>query len=57
MVLDYDKIPGVTPASRMDHLRLGKAEAIAEMEAAGFTLARIVDIDFEENHMAVFRRP
>jgi predicted methyltransferase len=57
VVLDYDKIPGVTPASRMDHLRLGKAEAIAEMEAAGFTLARIVDVDFEENYMAVFRRP
>ena len=57
VVLDYDRIPGVTPASRMEHLRLGKAEAVEEMEAAGFTLARIVDIDFEENYLAVFRRP
>ena len=56
MVLDYDRIPGVTPPSRMEHLRLGKAEAVEEIEAAGFTLEKVVDVDFEENYMAVFRR-
>ena len=57
VVLDYDRIPGVTPPGRMEHLRLGKAEAIEEIEAAGFTLEKMVDADFEENYMAVFRRP
>ena len=56
VVLDYDKIPGVTPPSRMDHLRIGRAEAVEEIERAGFTLEEIVDLDFEQNYMAVFRR-
>ena len=57
VVLDYDRIPGVTPPSRMDHLRLGKAEAVEEIEAAGFTLEQFVDLDFVENYIAIFRRP
>ena len=57
VVLDYDKIPGVTSPSRMDHLRLGKAEAMQEILAAGFTLERDIDLDFEENYLAVFGRP
>ncbi len=57
VVLDYDRIPGVTPPSRMDHLRLGKAEAVEEIEAAGFTLEKFVDLDFVENYIAIFRRP
>jgi predicted methyltransferase len=57
VVLDYDKIPGVTSPSRMDHLRLGKAEAMQEILAAGFTLDRDIDLDFKDNYLAVFRRP
>ncbi len=57
VVLDYDRIPGVTPPNRMNHLRLGKAESIAEIEAAGFTLEQDVDLGFEENYLAIFRRP
>jgi len=57
IVLDYDKIPGVTSDSRMDHLRLGKAEAMGEILEAGFLLEREIDLDFEENYLAVFRRP
>ncbi len=57
VVLDYDRIPGVTPPGRMNHLRLGKAEAIAEIEAAGFTLEQDVDLDLDENYLAIFRRP
>jgi len=57
VVLDYDRIPGVTPGGRMNHLRLGKAEAIAEIEAVGFALVEDVDLDFAENYLAIFRRP
>ena len=57
VVLDYDRIPGVTSPGRMDHLRVGKVEAIAEIEAAGFTLEQDVDLDFDENYLAIFRRP
>jgi predicted methyltransferase len=57
VVLDYDKIPGVTPAGRMNHLRIGKAEAIAEIEAAGFSLVEEVDLDLSENYLAIFTRP
>ncbi len=57
VVLDYDRIPGVTSPGRMNHLRLGKVEAIAEIEAAGFTLEQDVDLDFDENYLAIFRRP
>jgi hypothetical protein len=38
-------------------VRLGKAEAVEEIQAAGFTLEKLVDLGFEENYMAVFRRP
>lgn len=57
VVLDYDRIPGVTPPSRMEHLRLGRAEAIAEIEAAGFVLESEPDIGLSENYLAIFRRP
>ncbi len=57
VILDYDRIPGITPPGRLNHLRLGKNEAIAEIEAAGFTLEQEMDLDFEENYMAIFRRP
>ncbi len=57
VVLDYDRIPGVTPAGRMNHLRLGKTEAIAEIEAAGFTLIEEANLDLTENYLAIFRRP
>lgn len=57
VVLDYDRIPGVTPAGRMSHLRVGKSEAIAEVEEAGFTLINDVDLGLTENYLAIFRRP
>ena len=57
VVVDYDRIPGVTPPSRMGHLRLGQAEAVAEVLEAGFALDQLVDIDLEQNYMAIFRRP
>ena len=57
VVLDYDKIPGVTPPGRMEHLRLGKDEAVEEVLTAGFRLERVADINLEESYMAIFRKP
>ncbi len=57
VVLDYDRIPGVTPPGRMDHLRIGRAEAIAEIEAAGFVLESEPDIGLVDNYLAIFSRP
>jgi predicted methyltransferase len=56
VVLDYDEVPGVTPPGRMEHLRLGKVEAIAEIVAAGFKLERVVDLGLRENYLAIFNR-
>jgi len=57
VVLDYDKIEGVTPPRRMDHLRIGKSEGIEEILAAGFTLEAEPDLGLKENYLAIFRRP
>ena len=56
VVIDYERIPGVTPSSRIAHLRLDKATAIREIEAAGFTLVEEKKL-MQENYFAVFRRP
>ena len=55
-VLDYDRIPGVTPPARMAHLRVGKAEAVEEILSAGFRLEREVDLDLAESYLAIFQR-
>jgi predicted methyltransferase len=57
VVLDYDRIPGVTPPSRMERLRVGKAEAIREIVAAGFRVERDVDIGLSDNYLVIFSRP
>lgn len=57
VVLDYDRIPGVTSPDRMNHLRIGRAEAIAEIEEAGFVLEEEPDIGLVDNYLAIFRRP
>jgi len=56
MVIDYERIPGVTPPSRIAHLRLDKETAIREIEAAGFTLVEEKKL-MQENYFVVFRRP
>ena len=57
VVMDYDKVPGVTPPFLMEHLRIGKTEAVEEIESAGFTLEREVDLDLEQSYLAIFQRP
>ena len=50
---------GVTPPFLMEHLRIGKTEAVNEMQSAGFRLERMVDLDLdlEQSYLAVFQRP
>jgi predicted methyltransferase len=57
VVLDYDRIPGVSSSWLLEHLRLDKAQAIAEITAAGFVMEREVDIGLHENYLIIFRRP
>jgi predicted methyltransferase len=55
-VVDYERIPGVTPPSRIEHLRLDKQTAIKEIEAAGFRLVEEKKL-MRENYFVVFQRP
>ncbi|MCP3916454.1 MAG: class I SAM-dependent methyltransferase [bacterium] len=56
-VVDFERIPGVTRQWLLDHVRAGKEVFLAEIEAAGFTFEREVDVEgLEENYMLQFRR-
>lgn len=35
-MVDYDRIPGVTPPARLEHVRTDKKTVIAEVTQAGF---------------------
>ena len=56
VVIDFERIPGVTPARVLHHVRVGKREAIKEIEAAGFRFTEDKKI-LRENWFAVFQRP
>jgi predicted methyltransferase len=56
VVVDYERIPGVTPAARMEHLRLDKKAAIGEIEAAGFSLVEEKKKMMRQNYFVVFTR-
>jgi predicted methyltransferase len=55
VVVDYERIPGVSGAWIMEHVRAGRQQVIAEIEAAGF---RLVDQPalLKENYFLRFRR-
>ena len=56
VVVDYERIPGVTPAARLEHLRLDKKTAISEIEAAGFSLVEEKRKLMRQNYFVVFTR-
>ncbi|HKW39036.1 MAG TPA: class I SAM-dependent methyltransferase [Burkholderiales bacterium] len=56
VVVDYQRIPGVTPPARIAHLRLDKQAAIDEIEAAGFALLEEKKRFLRENYFVVFTR-
>jgi len=54
VVIDYERIPGVTPKARVDHVRIDKKQAISEIEAAGFKLLEEKKKLLRENYYLVF---
>jgi SAM-dependent methyltransferase len=56
VVIDFERIEGVTSDRMLKHVRAPKETVIAEIKAAGFELVREEDF-LEENYYLVFRRP
>ncbi|MFK7739803.1 MAG: class I SAM-dependent methyltransferase [Planctomycetota bacterium] len=56
VIVDFERIPGVTRDWLMDHVRCGKSTVVAEVEAAGFERVEEVPLGFEENYFLRFRR-
>jgi len=56
VVIDYERIPGVTPPARLAHVRLDKQATIAEIEAAGFGLLEEKKKMMRQNYFLLFTR-
>lgn len=58
VVIDFERIPGVSRDWLLDHVRAGKEVFRAEIEAAGFRFDDEVDVaGLEENYCLRFTRP
>jgi len=58
VVVDFERIPGVSREWTLDHVRAGKQVFRAEIEAAGLRFEDEVEIQgMEENYVLRFRRP
>jgi predicted methyltransferase len=58
VIVDFERIPGVSREWVLGHVRTGKAQVIAEVETAGFELEREITIpELRENYVLRFRRP
>jgi ubiquinone/menaquinone biosynthesis C-methylase UbiE len=56
-IVDFERIPGESREWVLGHVRAGKQEVIAEIEAAGFTLLDEPVIEgLAENYLVLFRR-
>ena len=57
VVIDFERIPGVTREFLMGHVRAGKDVVLAEVRDAGFELVEEVDVaGFRENYFLRFER-
>jgi len=57
IVVDFHRIPGVTSAGRLEHVRAGMETVRAEIEQAGLTFVEEVKIKgFSENYFLRFRK-
>jgi len=57
VIVDFERIPGVSREWVLDHVRAGKAEVIAEMESFGFEMVEEIDVPgLEENYVVRFRK-
>jgi len=57
IVVDFERIPGVSRDWMLEHVRAGKEVFLAEIESAGFTLVQEHDVpELEENYVLRFTR-
>ena len=57
VIVDFERIPGVSRAWTLEHVRAGKDEVIAELDDFGFDLVEELDVEgLEENWVARFRK-
>lgn len=57
IVVDFERIPGVTPKRTLDHVRAGEETVIEEITAAGFRLREEVrTLGLKDNYYLVFER-
>jgi predicted methyltransferase len=56
VVVDFERIPGVSREWTLGHVRAGKQEVSAEVTAAGFRLVEEVPLGLAENYFLRFRR-
>ena len=58
VIVDFERIPGVSRDWILGHVRAGKETVLAEIEAAGFRFEDEPEIEgLEENYVLRFRRP
>jgi SAM-dependent methyltransferase len=57
VVVDFERIEGVTSPRMLAHVRAGKETFVAEIEAAGFRLEEEVALGLRESYFLRFRRP
>ena len=58
VVLDFERVPGVSSEWVLGHVRAGKRAVRGEVEAAGFAFLEEPDVDgLEENYLMIFGRP
>lgn len=57
-VLDFERIEGVSPQQRLEHVRAPKEVVRAEIETAGFVFDREIELEpLVENYLLVFVKP
>lgn len=57
IVLDFERIPGVTGPRTLEHVRLAKDEVIREVESGGFRLVQeITSVGLKQNYYLVFEK-
>ncbi|CAF1476535.1 unnamed protein product [Didymodactylos carnosus] len=54
VIIDFERIPGVTSDRLMEHVRCGKETVMSEVESVGFVLVEEKHI-FKENYFLIFR--
>ena len=58
VIVDFERIPGVSSEWTLNHVRAGKETVRKEVEAAGFNFDREITVpEFKENYLFRFRKP